>query len=60
MDGVIAWVAPCQQARDEYEFELVVLLGQFLVPVVHLLVQLPQGSARSRSAQRRHRASHGP
>jgi hypothetical protein len=43
MDGVTAWVAPCQQARDEDEFEPVVLLGQFLVPVVDLLVQLPQG-----------------
>ncbi|MFJ3600887.1 hypothetical protein ACIPRU_30900 [Streptomyces sp. NPDC090126] len=43
MDGVAVRIAPCQQASDEHEFELVVLLGQFLVPVVDLLVQLPQG-----------------
>lgn len=43
MNGVAAWVTPCQQTCDQDEFELVVLLGQFLVPVVDLLVQLPQG-----------------
>ncbi|WP_073223776.1 hypothetical protein [Streptomyces sp. NBRC 110465] len=43
MDGVAVRIAPCQQARDENEFELIVLLGQFLVPVVDLLVQHAQG-----------------
>ncbi|MEW2172173.1 hypothetical protein AB0935_19875 [Streptomyces sp. NPDC007027] len=42
MDGVAVRIAPCQQASYKHEFELIVLLGQFLVPVVDLLVQLVQ------------------
>lgn len=47
MNRVTAWITPRQQTDGQDEFELVILLGELLVPVVDLLVQLPKSSLRA-------------